>query len=62
MKSFLVKWLIKPNLEPVNPTLTLGMQFTTNQGVLRPLEDKIDLPIQGPWWSCAGSYAPLSKR
>ena len=28
-------------LEPFNPTLTLQMKFTINEGVLRPLETKI---------------------
>ena len=37
----LVKCLSIVYLEPVNLTLTLGMQFTINQGVLRHLEAKI---------------------
>ena len=38
---FLVKWFSMVYLEPVNPTLTLQMKFTINEGVLRSLEAKI---------------------
>ena len=41
MIFFLVKWFSMVYLEPVNPTLTLQMKFTINEGVLRPLEAKI---------------------